>query len=186
MGIYCYTLRKKAVNVHSTEGRHRAQLFAYAYKEWLTSSWDDRVERRRDAIRNRASTTAARAAEGGISELVVLGDKPQDGAPVYADVRQSLWFDGDTFPGRLVGFLRKQGGRWQLVDATPWEQWHSGGTAYWNRDRISEDGQRYRERIEAATVPQLTCRTAWDLPGQEPAALTAARTEKEIEVRVCW
>lgn len=177
MGIYVYTLRKRALNLHhdSPNGLSRAvcNFFSYAYKEWSSYAWDDRVERRRQFIRDNAGRAAERAWDETSHELVVIADeKPQDGDAVYKDPQRPVWYDTDGFPGQLVGFLQKRGGQWHLVDATPWQMMLFGGSdgrcseRRWVRHRVI-DGKSVQECVnqEDSGVADYDRAPRYELPG---------------------
>ena len=170
MGIYVYTLRKQTAAVAFADGVVDANLYAYAYKDWLSDSWDPAVERRRNFIRANATRTGDRAWRETPHAAAVVGDKFEDGVEVYVDLRAPEWVDCNNFPGRVVGWLRLVGRRWTVVDATPWSAWTEHGTdgprPIWRRLAIY-DGAIVQERIDR---PADSDGTWWEVPGQRPAA----------------
>lgn len=152
MGTYAYTLRKQTRKVRTTDGTIDCNLMAFAYKErWDSSNSHDR-----------AQATADRAWTETDHRLVALDF--ENGATVYTDVTKPFWYDSQTFPGRPVGYLRKQGGRWTLVDASPWEAYGQASGPVWIRT-VAAQGTTYQET--AKRDPDGSREPCWDIPGQE-------------------
>lgn len=199
MGTYVYTLRKQAINLHHDgpdgEMSTQANLLKYSYKEWLTSSFDGSVERRREFIRNSASRTAWTAWEKTEHRLVVITDKPQDGDAVYADLEGPVWYDTDQLRARLVGYLQKRHGRWYLVDAAKWERRDYGsGMRHGDEGRPDIRWSRYRavqgkavlEEVAQAdsNLPDYEQEARWEMYGQDYPQIVDPR--EQVEIPVVW
>ena len=194
MGTYVYNLRKKTTTLITAEGPIKANHFAYAYKEWLGGAWDEAIENRRNAVRDRAQRTAENAWHETDHVFAIFADdgKVKDGDPVYTDVAKPLWYDVDALPARLIGFARKIGSRWHVVDGTPWELrcgFAEDSKKTWVRSRV-ENGVPFEERRDHAeacgglsdfSMQAFEARgRVWDLPGQPSPKLASS----EIEVHV--
>lgn len=181
MGTYVYSMRKKTTRVRfADEGSVAANSFQYAYKEWFGGSVGDVHERTRDRIRNRAVRTGSEAFVVSPARVAILGDV-EDGASVYADVTSGTWIDTTAFPGRLVGWLRRQGGGrrtyWAVVDATSWEPVRiftaTGTRSCWRRVALY-DGAAVEELVDR---PPTETRIVWHIAGQRPTATVRLHPE---------
>lgn len=190
MGTYVYTLRKRTLNLHHDgpdgETSTPANFMSYAYKEWLSSSWDTQTEARRNFIRDSAQRTAENAWHETDHALVVMADeKAQDGDAVYADLQRPLWYDTDRLPARLVGYLQKRGGRWYLVDAGKWEPRHYNTGKRWGRYRAI-DGKAVLEEVpdSESHLPSYENGSRWEMFGQDYPKIVDPR--QAVEIQVTW
>ena len=184
MGTYVYNLRKRTLNVTTADGTRKARFFSYAYKEWFGASFDRETERRRDFIRDSASRVAEAAWAAEPRPMIVISDgKPADGDIVCVDLQRPIWYDTDKLPARQIGWLRKIGNRWMVVDGSPWE-WSQGlgdGVQRWTRQRILNNGTIYSEE-EIITDGDRDHRSRWGLTGHDEPGRASDRAQVEIEV----
>jgi hypothetical protein len=185
MGTYLYNLRTKHATVHTSDGPQAANLFSYAYKEWLTTAWERDVERRRQFIRRNAERVAQRAWETTEHRLVILGDKPEEGAPVYGELTSPVWFDTGRFPGQLLGFLRRCGRRWVLSDRSFWQPRQRDGIRFWVRQHATQGTSVQESHVEAPgerVEPAPGDREVWHIAGTPAPELAASRLERTVQI----
>lgn len=181
MGTYVYSMRKRLTRIQFVdEPSVAANGFRYAYKEWSDRSYDDATEAGRDRIRNRTVRTGSEAFVASPARVAICGDV-EDGAEVYADVTSGTWIDTESFPGRLVGWLRRVrlGNRffWTVVDATRWEPvtvLPTTGPAYrWRRLALYDGAavEEFAPRLYDQREPH------WHIAGQRPVATVWLKPE---------
>jgi hypothetical protein len=184
MGTYVYNLRKKQATMLTAEGSVSVNHYRYAYKEWLGNAWDSAVERRRDFIRDNAERVAERAWHETEHRFAVICDeKVEDGDVVYTAVERPLWYDTNPCPMLAIGWARRVGRAWHVVDRSRWELIRylssdgSPAERHWKRDGVI-NGIGYVQH--ATWKPEHGETARWDLPGQ--ASPDLAKTEVEIEI----
>ena len=160
MGNYLYTMRKATRVIHMPEGglseivgRIVCNTYEFAYRSSIEYRiLFDAEKRRRDFIVGNAHRTGSEAFEADGSGFVVCGtEHGMSGCSVYADVTSGLWYDCDRFPGRLVGWLHKEGRKWVVRPYGHWHECQIGTTKefaerkvhqmYERRDALSHEGE---------------------------------------------
>lgn len=116
MGVYVYSLRKKQTPIYINGDKTKANHFEYAYKCSYSGEIDGGEYGR--SYRFRASNTERRAEDAfhdyDGEGYVITG--AHEGAAVYKNVTDSLWYDTGDFPGEYVGHLTKFGPWWLVED----------------------------------------------------------------------
>ena len=124
MGVYIYSIRAKTVPLVMPFGQKvAANLYSYAYR--LTSVWPgDYGYRGYKLTETNTSRNADNVFSSPRSGVVIVGDAKSglEGASVYADVTAGLWYDTDKFPGNLIGWTKKVGKSYVVVDRTEWSK----------------------------------------------------------------
>lgn len=152
MGVYCYSIRAKTVAITLPDGsKVKANLYSYAYK--LSSYWKgDRGYNSYQFMVNNTERNADQVFAKPRSGYVIVGDPERDLADdaVYTDVTASQWFDTERFPGRLVGWLVRDGRGWKVTDRTTWSQGKTLRDGLWlpyKSRSVMVDGKATREEI---------------------------------------
>lgn len=119
MGVYIYTMRAKQATINVDGGKHTANLLAYAFKPY----WGD-IEDQPRLFKQMLTRAENFWEDRDAPEYYVVDDKFQNGAEV-----RTGWRDGDgwcydtpSFPGKHVGYLKKEGRKWIVVPT--WEECH--------------------------------------------------------------
>lgn len=157
MGVYIYSLRAKTLPlVIDTAGTIvTAHLYSYAYR--YTSMW--RGDYGYNSYKLTESNTERHADNVMAGQesipFVIVGDLKDglEGHSVYANVTKAVWYDTDKFPGTLIGWVRKEGKRYQLTDRTEWstgkvqrgDQW----VPYRSRSVMVDGKATHEEVVEA-------------------------------------
>jgi len=113
MGTYCYTFRAKTTNIQLQDGSTvAAHHMAYAFKYWMCSN--PKAEVREENLK----VLAKKAFDNKKSNYMVMTDDgtPCDGAIVYKDLKDPVWDDCFELKATKVGFAKKVGRKWTVVD----------------------------------------------------------------------
>jgi hypothetical protein len=157
MGIYCYTLRAKTVQLVMPSGaKVAANLMSYAYK--LSSMWrGDYGYKSYTFTTENAKRNADNAFASTRSGVVIIGEVKDglEGASVYEDLTDGVWFDCDGFPGKLVGWVQKAGRGYAVADRTKWchGSVHRDGAWVPMRERTVMVDGKATEEMEDLTPP---------------------------------
>jgi hypothetical protein len=124
MGVYIYSIRAKTVPVVMPFGQKvEANLYSYAYR--LTSVWPgDYGYRGYKLTETNTERNASAVFAKDRSGVVIVGDLKDglEGHGVYTDVTAGLWYDTERFPGTLIGWVKKVGKSYVVVDRTEWSK----------------------------------------------------------------
>jgi hypothetical protein len=126
MGMYVYTMRKRTVKIQLPCGEivdANLMLFDSLANSDGFFKKPTAEDKRREARLKKADQVAAAARSGYVVEGGMCHTRPlknrridYNEAKVYDNVTSGVWCDSLPFPGRLIGLLKKNKGRWQVVD----------------------------------------------------------------------
>ncbi len=131
-----YTMRTRTLKLSIGEQTVKANVFKFARKESL--AWSKFEAYLQELQKERAQ----QAVENCTGFAVLVVDEIH-GSPVYSDVTKGMWTDDTPFPGKLIGYVHRNGYTNTVRNYSPWQYgWIVNGAPHRRRCVLATDGEK--------------------------------------------